>query len=840
MRSLLWGSILLLGLGGALSPRPGTAQPEPGAVVINEVLYAPSPSTNEFIELYNRSGGPIALDELAFADANRSYEPVARTDTTVRDGTHVVLVRDPKAFTAAFPSTTFLTPDDWPALNNGGDTVYLRHAPSDTPLDSVPYDPSWGGGDGRSLERIDPGGPSDTDANFASSEAASGATPGTQNSVYAPDETPPSLARAVPSQNGDSITVVFSEPVAPASISPEAFRLDSADAPAIVTAQIDDGRPAQVRCALGSPLSTGEYRLVATGVADRRGNVRDEDSAPLSYVVADTPAPADVVVSEIMYAPSVASNEFIEVYNRSDKTLDLGALQYADDARNFAPAAPPLTPFRPGQYVVLVRDEEAFAETYPSVEFVAPRGWDALNNGGDTVVLRHAPSGTPLDAVPFAPSWGGSDGRSLERIDPRGPSDEASNFASSTAPDGATPGAQNSRFAPDTAPPRPTFAEQVDSLTAAVVFNEPIRGESVRPARFQFEDVAVTQTQVRADSIVRLSLSDRPTGEAVLVAEVQDRVGNRLDRASVPFARRPTPGTLVLNELLFDPRADDFDDRPNQVEYVELRNLTDHTLTLTGLTLTDRPTETGTADTLRVGRRRGLAPGGFAVVAAAPKGAFTPQSSQLAAAFPDAPLGSDSVAYLPVQAPTLGLRNDGDRVRVHRRDTAVVADVAYSPDWHTAGLADPKGTALERISTTAGAEAADNWTSSTASAGGTPGAPNDASLAPPDDAPSAPGLAIRPSPFSIEQDGATRIQYTLSARPSLIRVRIYDARGRRVRTLEEARLAGRSGELVWNGRNDAGNRVRIGPYVVLLEAVQADGGTTTELKETVVVARPLN
>ncbi|MCS3663088.1 hypothetical protein GGP65_000691 [Salinibacter ruber] len=96
MRSLLWGSILLLGLGGALSPRPGTAQPEPGAVVINEVLYAPSPSTNEFIELYNRSGGPIALDELAFADANRSYEPVARTDTTVRDGTHVVLSRSMK------------------------------------------------------------------------------------------------------------------------------------------------------------------------------------------------------------------------------------------------------------------------------------------------------------------------------------------------------------------------------------------------------------------------------------------------------------------------------------------------------------------------------------------------------------------------------------------------------------------------------------------------------------------------------------------------------------------------------------------------------------------------
>ncbi|WP_263786439.1 lamin tail domain-containing protein [Salinibacter grassmerensis] len=841
MRLLSWSVVLLLlGGGTVFSPRSVAAQPAPGDVVINEVLYAPSPSTNEFVEFYNRSGGPIALEELAFADANQSYEPVAATDTMLSDGAHVVLVRDPEAFTAAFSSATFLTPDEWPALNNGGDTVYLRHTPSSTSLDSVPYDPSWGGRDGRSLERIDPGGPSDTDTNFASSDATSGATPGTQNSVYAPDETPPSPVRVVPSQTGDSVTVVFSEPVASTSVSPEAFRFDSADAPSIVATRIDDGSPAQVRCALANPLSTGEYRLVATGISDPRGNVQTEDTVSFSYVVATPPTLGDIVVSEIMYAPSLASNEFIEVYNRSDKVLDLGALHYADDERDFAPAAPPLTPFHPGQYAVLVRDEEAFEETYPSVKFTAPEGWDALNNGGDTVILRHAPSSTQIDSVPYAPSWGGSGGRSLERIDPRGSSDKASNFASSAAPNGATPGAQNSRFAPDTMPPQPTFAEQVDSLGAAVVFGEPVRSASIRPERFQFEDVTVTQTQVQADSIVRLSLSDRPTAEAVVVTGVQDQVGNRLDRASLPFARRPTPGTLVLNELMFDPLADDFDDRPNQVEYVELRNLADHSLTLTGLALTDRPTEDGTADTLRVGRHRGLAPGGFAVVAAAPRDTVQPRSSQLAAAFPDAPLLSDSVTFLPVQSASLSLRNDGDRVRVHRRDTAVVADVTYSPDWHAAGLADPKGTALERISPTAEASAADNWTSSTASAGGTPGAPNDVSLAPPDDAPNAPGLAIHPSPFSIERDGATRIQYTLPDRPSLVRVRIYDARGRRVRTLEEARLAGRSGELVWNGRDDEGDRVRIGPYVVLLEAVQADGGTTTELKETVVMARPLN
>jgi len=827
-------------LAALLVPGPAVGQPDTGDVVINEIMYAPSPSTNEFIELYNRADGPVALDELAFADGNLEYEPVATTDTTLGSGEYAVLVRDAAEFASVFPSVSFIAPDGWAVLNNGGDTVYLRHSPSGTPLDSVPYDPSWGGSDGRSLERIDPAGPSDAAGNFASSEADAGATPGSQNSVFDPDETPPTLEAATPSRDGDSLTVVFSEPVDAATVSADAFQFEAVDTPSIVAAQVDPSAPGRVRCALSPTLATGDYTLVASGVADPRGNILDEGQASFSYFVLEPPAPKDIVVSEIMYAPTTASNEFVELYNRSDKTIDLGALQYGDEDRDFNTIAPPLTPLEPDTYVVLVRDADAFEATYPSVDFFAPDGWDALNNGGDTVVLRHAPSATEIDAVPYLPSWGGSDGRSLERIDPRGPSDRPSNFASSAAPEGATPGAQNSRFAPDTTPPQPTFAEQSDSTVAAVTFDEPVQSTSVRPSAFQLDGTTVTQATLQADSIARLSLSDAPTASTVVVTDVRDLVGNQLDQATLPFARRPTPDALVVNEILFDTRADDFDDRPNQVEYVELYNRADHPLTLNGILLTDRPTEEGTADTIRAGRRRAVNPGSFAVVAAAPEGPTPVQQSQLAAAFPNAPLTPDSVAYLPVDATQLGLRNDSDLVRVHRRDRRVVAEVDYVPDWHAPGLADTKGTALERISPTAGADAPDNWTSSTAEAGGTPGASNAVSLSPPDDAPASSDLRIRPDPFSIERDGAARIQYTLDDVPNLVRVRIYDARGRKVRTLEEARLAGRSGELVWNGRNDAGDRVRIGPYVVLFEAVRAEGGTTTQLKETVVLARPLN
>jgi len=822
-----------------LIPVSAAGQSGPGDVVINEIMYAPSPSTNEFIELYNRGEEPVALNELAFADENRSFEPVTATDTTLAPGRYAVLVRDPETFENAFPSAGFFEPDGWAALNNGGDTVFLRHAPSETSLDSVPYDPSWGGSDGPSLERIDPAGPSNKSSNFASSEAEAGATPGAENSVFDPDETSPALTSATPSPNGDSVTVVFSESVAASTVSADAFFFESAEAPSIVSATVAASDPSRVECVLSASLDTGDYTFVATDIADRRGNVMEETRASFSFFVPESPVPTDVVVSEIMYAPTPASNEFVELYNRSEKTIDLGSLAFADENQNFASIAPPLTPLPPDTYVVLVRDPEAFETAFPSVDFFVPEHWDALNNGGDTVVLRHAPSNTDLDAVPYDPSWGGRDGRSLERIDPRGPSDRPSNFASSTAPDGATPGAQNSRHAPDTAPPQPTFAEQVDSTTAEVVFAEPVRTESVTPEAFTLEAASVRQVTVQSDSIAHLSLSASPTASVVEVTNVQDLIGNRLDRATLPFARRPSPGALVVNEIMFDPLADDFDDRPNQVEYVELHNLTDHPLTANGLVLTDRPTEEGTADTLRVGRRRAVSSGSFVVVAAAPEGATQVQQSPLAAAFSDAPLTPDSVTYLPVEANQLGLRNDGDLLRVHRRDGTVLSAVDYSPDWHTAGLAETKGTALERISPTGAPEAAENWTSSTASSGGTPGAPNAVSLSPSDEAPETTGLRIEPDPFSIEQDGGARIRYTLDDVPNLVRIRIYDARGREVWS-EEARLSGRSGEVIWNGRDNAGERLRIGPYVVLVEAVRAEDGTVSHFKETVVLARPLN
>ena len=170
--------------------------------------------------------------------------------------------------------------------------------------------------------------------------------------------------------------------------------------------------------------------------------------------LAQAPAPGEVVVNEVMYdppSPQPAGNEWVEVLNRSDRALSLGGVAVAD-AAGVSEALPAPLVLASGALAVLVRDGEAFAEAYPGVPFVEVDGFPTLNNAGDRPAL--VVGGVELDAVPYEPSWGGADA-SLERRDPDGPSDEASNFATSTDPAGGTPGAPNSRAAPTGPPLRP-------------------------------------------------------------------------------------------------------------------------------------------------------------------------------------------------------------------------------------------------------------------------------------------------------------------------------------------------------------------------------------------------
>ncbi|WP_022835609.1 lamin tail domain-containing protein [Salisaeta longa] len=810
--------------------------PTPGDLVINEVLFAPTPTAAEFIEVYNTTDQTLSLDGLQYADGNRDFDALAPAGTALPPGAYLLIARDTTAFAARFPQApAALEAPDWEGLNNGGDRVLLRRG--STMIDSLVYDGD-AAPDNVSLERIDPRGPS-TSENVAASTDPQGGTPGVQNSVYAVDTTPPQLRTVRWARDGRTLHAAFSEALAPAAVTPAAFALDGPAPPAITEAALV--APDTVRLRLGAALSDGRYTLVATNMADRRGNVQPRTTASFTYFQADRPAPGDLVINELMIDPN-GSGEYVELYNRSNKTIDVRQLRWRDERSAPQRLTATRRPLRPGGYLVLVEAPAAFAASFPNAnaDTLTLPNWPALNNGGDIPAVLFET--TVLDAVPYASSWGGGDGTALARVDPRGPSDAPATFAASTDPQGGTPGARNSVYAPDERAPRLVFAEAQAADTLRLWFSEAIDAATLSAGDVRWGEAAARSVTTAADATTAVAVfDDAPAGRVATVRTFADRTGNEQSATRHVVAFRADSSHVALTEIMYAPRTDAFDDRPNQPEYIEVQNLSNRPRTLRGWFLTDTPDETGAADTLRLGDRlQAVPPGGFAVaynrVDAAPPSDTT---AGLATAFPGLSFAADSVALLPAQAASLGLLNSGEQIVVHRADGRVVARIAYRPDWHAEALETPRGVALERISATGPAQSADNWSSSTAAAGGTPGHTNSLSLPPRTARPTAATLSIAPSPFSIERDGATRLRYTLPRAPQLIRVRIFDNRGRQVRTLTAARLAGPTGELLWDGRDDNGHRLPVGIYVVLFEAVDARGGTVAREKVPVVLARPL-
>ena len=75
---------------------------------------------------------------------------------------------------------------------------------------------------------------------------------------------------------------------------------------------------------------------------------------------------------------------------------------------------------------------------------------------------------------------------------------------------------------------------------------------------------------------------------------------------------------------------------------------------------------------------------------------------------------------------------------------------------------------------------------------------------------------------------------------SQVNIKIYDSRGRLVRILSNNMASGSTGSVIFDGRGDDGLALRMGIYIIYLEALNSSTGQNQILKTTVVVARKLH
>jgi hypothetical protein len=190
-----------------------------------------------------------------------------------------------------------------------------------------------------------------------------------------------------------------------------------------------------------------------------------------------------------------------------------------------------------------------------------------------------------------------------------------------------------------------------------------------------------------------------------------------------------------------------------------------------------------------------------------------------------------------INSSNLGLVNTGELILLKDVRGNVIDSVFYSDKWHNKQISNTRNRSLERINPEISSNNPANWSTSVSNYGASPGSVNSIFA---DNSSRNKALTVEPNPFSPDNDGFedfTIINYTLTHNVAQVRIKIFDSKGRHVRTLANNIPSANQGSIIFDGRDDGGNALRIGIYIIFLEAVGIDNSVIETLKTVVVVAR---
>lgn len=437
-------------------------------VVFNEIMADPTPALGlpeyEFTELYNRTQVPINVKNWKFTyGTSTKILPAA----VIYPDSFLVLV-SPSAFPefAFYGNAIEVTGLSTTALTNGGQSLLLQDS-SGNVIHSLRYDISWYANTdkddgGWSIEQIDPDNICGDINNWVASVHPLGGTPGRRNSVNAPnpDTEPPSLERVSVT---DNVTIIayFNE------------KLDSLDAVDITNFVIDNsiGTPlaavpvwpglTTVTLTLAQPLQLDViYTLtVFSNLKDCTGNSQPSETTQ-RFAIPQDPDSNDIVINEILFYPRDGGYDFVELYNRSEKVIDLSKLMLGNYDTTFSIFSNQKVIsttgylFFPEEYIVLTANPDAVKSQYNTTNptnFIKLSSMPSFNidAGGAAIsdTLNNVKDYLIYDEDMHIPLLNSLKGVSLERISFNRPSNDRTNWHSAAEDVGfATPAYRNSQF----------------------------------------------------------------------------------------------------------------------------------------------------------------------------------------------------------------------------------------------------------------------------------------------------------------------------------------------------------------------------------------------------------
>jgi hypothetical protein len=328
-------------------------------------------------------------------------------------------------------------------------------------------------------------------------------------------------------------------------------------------------------------------------------------------------------------------------------------------------------------------------------------------------------------------------------------------------------------------------------------------------------------------NIVQLTL-DHPLTPNVVYSFTANNVkdcGNNIigtaNTAKVGLPVEPSTSDIVINEILFNPKANGYD-------YVEFYNKGNKVVDASRLFVANRSSAGAVGSIEKIYPTPFyIFPGDYFVI--------TENAASLEMNY----LVKDADAVIELSSLPSYPDEEGDVVLLNGQGE-IVDEVKYSKDWQFKLIDNPQGVSLERIDPDASSQDQANWHSAASTAGyGTPGYQNSeyrqTQLA-------NATIDVSPKIFSPDNDGhddVARIQYKVTEPGYVANITIFDSQGRPVRNLVKSGTLGLTGEWNWDGLDENGNKLPIGTYIIYTAIFNLQG-KEDHFKNAIVLARKLN
>lgn len=434
------------------------------SIVISEIMSDPAPQIGlpnvEWIEIRNTTTSAINLQNWRVGDA--SGVSGALPNFLLQPDSSAIICGTTAAATIQQYGRTFGV-TSFPSLDNSGETIFLRNAAGSV-VHAVEYNLSWFNNSvksdgGWSLEMVDIKNPCSGASNWRASVDTRGGTPGIKNSVDGMnnDQTAPALTRAFAIDNS-TVLLIFDESLDSLSAATAAnYQLNNGIG--IATATCTAPLFNTVQLSLNNPLQPGTiYTVTATNVKDCSGNnISAFNNTKLGLGAAAVAN--DIIINEFLFNPTSDGTDYVEIYNRSNKIINLKTLLIANRSSAGAIASMRALTISdramfPGEYLVLSEDEAIVKRKFTVKNLSAFLNISSMpsypDDKGNVVLTDNG--GLVIDELAYDDKWhfaliNNSEGVALERIDPNAATQNKDNWHSAAKDVGyGTPTYQNSQF----------------------------------------------------------------------------------------------------------------------------------------------------------------------------------------------------------------------------------------------------------------------------------------------------------------------------------------------------------------------------------------------------------